>query len=388
MVALPRLRPSDGQQQRSAALRRAAAGAIRMGRLSALAALLLWSSAAVPAPAPIQVKVVVVTMFEVGADTGDTAGEFQLWYERQQLDTRFHFAHHHDLFLNPKTGVLGMVTGVGTANSASAVMALGLDRRFDLTHAYWLVAGIAGVDPEDASIGSAAWASYVVDGDLAHEIDSREIPPDWPTGYFPIDSSKPYDPAAKPQEGQVFKLDPGLTEWAYQLTRSVDLGDSEAIARARSRYQGYPNAQKPPFVLKGDDLSAMTFWDGKLLNEWANQWVRFWTHGEGNFVMSAMEDSGTLVALNYLSSTGRVNKDRVLVLRTASDYTVPPPGVTPAEDVQKENAEGYPGMQAAVEAAYRVGSTVVNDIIKHWSSYRTHMPTVQRPAGEPGGASP
>jgi purine nucleoside permease len=41
-------------------------------------------------------------------------------------------------------------------------MALGTDPRFDLTHAYWLLNGIAGVDPTRASIGSPAWASFVV----------------------------------------------------------------------------------------------------------------------------------------------------------------------------------------------------------------------------------
>jgi purine nucleoside permease len=77
---------------------------------------------AAQAAAPIEVKVVVVTMFEIGADAGDKAGEFQLWKARQKLDTRLPFAHHHDLFFNDKTGVLGMVTGEGTANSATAVM--------------------------------------------------------------------------------------------------------------------------------------------------------------------------------------------------------------------------------------------------------------------------
>ena len=139
----------------------AAAGIVGGGRACAEAATVK----------PIEVKVVVVTMFEIGADAGDKAGEFQLWKARQKLDPRLPFAHHHDLFFNDKTGVLGMVTGEGTANSATAVMELGMDPRFDLSHAYWVVAGIAGVDPEDASIGSAAWAQYVVDGDLAHEID-------------------------------------------------------------------------------------------------------------------------------------------------------------------------------------------------------------------------
>ena len=51
---------------------------------------------------------------------------------------------YHDLRMN-RAGVLGILTGVGTAKAASSIMALGLDPRFDLRKAYWLVAGIAGV---------------------------------------------------------------------------------------------------------------------------------------------------------------------------------------------------------------------------------------------------
>ena len=113
---------------------------------------------------PIEIKVVVVTMFEIGADEGDKPGEFQLWKAGQKLDTCLPFAvSHHDICLNTETGVLGIVTGMGTAKAATAVMALGLDPRFDLTYAYWLVAGIAGFDPADASIGSAAWAAVPID---------------------------------------------------------------------------------------------------------------------------------------------------------------------------------------------------------------------------------
>ena len=324
---------------------------------------------------PIEVKVVVVTMFEIGADTGDMAGEFQLWYERQKLAKRFPFAHHHDLFMNEQTGVLAMVTGEGTANSASAVMELGMDPRFDLSHAYWVVAGIAGVDPEDASIGSAAWAQYVVDTDLAHEIDSREIPSDWATGRFPLGSGHPYEPAEPhaEAENQVFQLNPKLVDWAYQLTRKVDLGDSPALQRSRARYKGFPNAQKPPFVLKGDDLCGQTFWHGKLMNDWANQWMRYWTHGAGNYVMTAMEDTGTLLSLTYLDRIGKVKKDRVLVLRTGSNYSMPPPGVTAAQNMQKENS-GYSALGPSVEAAYKVGSVVVTEISSKWAVYRDHPP--------------
>lgn len=351
----------------------------RAAAVLVLAALACAGRVMAAQPAPIEVRVVVVTMFEIGADTGDTPGEFQLWYERQHLTHRFPFAHHHDLFMNDQTGVLAMVTGEGTANSASAVMELGMDPRFDLSHAYWVVAGIAGVDPEDASIGSAAWARYVVDSDLAHEIDSREIPSDWSTGRFPIGSGHPYDPPdAHPDiENQVFQLNSRLVDWAYQLTRGIDLGDSESLQRSRARYKGFPNAQKPPFVLEGDDLDGETFWHGKLMNHWANEWTKYWTHGAGNFVMTAMEDTGTLLSLTYLDRTGKVKKDRVLVLRTGSNYTMPPPGVTAAQNMQKENA-GYSGLGASVESAYKVGSAVVNEITNKWATYRDHPPPLGR----------
>ena len=76
-----------------------------------------------PAP-PLPVKVVIVTMFEAGADRGDTPGEFQYWVEREHLDKTYPLpAAYHDVLANDQ-GVIGLVTGVGTAHSASSIMAL------------------------------------------------------------------------------------------------------------------------------------------------------------------------------------------------------------------------------------------------------------------------
>ena len=47
---------------------------------------LLVPSVTAAAPRPIPVKVVVVAMFESGADTGDEPGELQYWVERDRLD--------------------------------------------------------------------------------------------------------------------------------------------------------------------------------------------------------------------------------------------------------------------------------------------------------------
>ena len=93
--------------------------------------------AAQPAPtsAPIPVKVVVVTMFEIGADTGDAPGEFQRWAEGEHLTKRFPLPNaYHDALMNDD-GVLGIVTGMGTIRAAATVMALGSDPRFDFSHA-------------------------------------------------------------------------------------------------------------------------------------------------------------------------------------------------------------------------------------------------------------
>ncbi len=57
-----------------------------------------------------------------------------------------------------------------------------------------------------------------------------------------------------------------------------------------------------------------------------------------------MEDTGTFQSLTYLHSTGKVNKDRVMVLRTASNYATQPPGMSAADHLLREN-EGYAGLE-------------------------------------------
>jgi len=350
----------------------AAAQPVTPARLAAV----LACTPAAPCAQRLPVRVVIVSMFEIGQDSGDAPGEFQLWKGRRHLDTRIAFPQsHHDLLYNAQTGELGMVTGMGSIRSATAVLALGLDPRFDLTHAYWLVAGIAGIDPHQASIGSAAWAHYLVDGDLAHEIDAREIPPDWPHGRFALHSKGSTDPtpAERPANGEMFELNPALADWAYRLTRETPLVDDPQVAAERARFTGLPQARRPPFVLKGDNLAAMTFWHGARMTAWAADWVTYWTHGQGTFVTSAMEDTGTMQAITYLAAVGRADRNRVMVLRAGSNATMPPPGLAPAPYLLREN-QGYAGMHAALENLYRVGSRVIDTLQAHWSRYAASPP--------------
>jgi purine nucleoside permease len=126
-------------------------------------------------------------------------------------------------------------------------------------------------------------------------------------------------------------------------------------------------------VLEGEQLSAMTFWHGKRMTDWANDWVKRWTGGKGEFVTSAMEDTGVLQAMTFLDRAGRADKDRVLVLRAGSNYTMPPPGVDAASYLLREN-EGYAGLEAAVENLYTVGSKVIDELLGHWDQYGSKTP--------------
>ena len=323
--------------------------------------------------APIPIKVVVVTMFERGEDTGDTPGEFQLWVEREHLDRVIPLAAgYHHLRLN-KDGVLGLLTGVGTAKAAASVMALGTDPRFDLSKAYWVVAGIGGGDPADVSLGSAVWADHVVDGDIAYELDARDIPRDWPTGYVPLRKSRPYqEPVRSELEGECYRLNPGLVGWAFRLTKDIELADTAAIRTARARFAGFPNAQRPPFVTRGDTMSGSTFWHGTRMDAWANAWVRYFTGG--NYMISAMEDTGTMQALTFLSNAGRVDLQRVLVLRTVSNYDREAPGSTPAESLKGLVTGSYSAYLPALEAAQIVGGKAVRYLVEHWGECEGKIP--------------
>jgi purine nucleoside permease len=319
-------------------------------------------------PGPIPVKVVVVAMFEVGEDTGDTPGELQFWVERDHLDRVFPLpAGYHAVRMN-EDGEMAVLTGQGTAHAASTIMAVGLDPRFDFTHAYWIIAGIAGGSPDQISLGSAAWARWVVDGDLGYEIDPREMPADWSTGYIPLRKARPFEQPAAPLDGQVYKLNAGLAEWAYNLTRSAPLADTERMKSIRPRFEGAA-AQRPPQVVMGDEVSGSTYWHGKLSDAWASEWLRYFTGGEGKFATTAMEDTGTLQSLEYLARAGRVDKSRVMVLRTVSNYDRQPRDMDAAASLASQRIGTYSAYLPSLEAAYAVGHTVVNELLTHWPKY-------------------
>jgi len=188
----------------------------------------------------------------------------------------------------------------------------------------------------------------------------------------PLRRSTPYQ-LPKEDWGEAYHLNAGLVNWAFNLTKNVELPDNPKMRAEREQFHE-ANARRPPFVLKGDTLSASTYWHGKLLNQWANDWVRYHTGGHGNYVTTAMEDTGTLQSLTFLAKAGRVDLNRVLVLRTASDFDQQRPGQTAAESLYQNTAGRYTAYLPALEAAWRVGHQVVAKLVENWTKYRDIVP--------------
>lgn len=326
-------------------------------------------------------KVVIVTFFEVGADTGDRPGELQYWAERDHLDRVIEIpGMTHPVRANAAGTEIAVTIGPGDIRPAINLMALGADTRFDLRQSYWLINGIAGISPADGTVGDAVWTNYVVNGDLAKEIDPREAPAGWPDGFMSLDGVSQNDPkragleddvrkwsgddAHANRRGNVIRMNLALMRWAYGLTKDMPLAENAAMKSLRERYTDETGTKTGPRVEVGTDLATEIFWHGAKMDAWAHRWVTFETDGVAHLGTTAMNDAGTMLALEALTEQHRADWNRALLLRTASNFDMPPPGVTAAQNLATEQHGGYTGYLPALETAYEVGHRVVAEWLK------------------------
>ena len=321
---------------------------------------------------PIPVKFVVVANFENGQDAGDKPGEYQFWVEREHLDETLPVRGATGVIRRNSHGLYGLLL--------ENLTAFLIDARFDFSKTYWLFTGISGADPEVASTGSAAWARWVINGDEMREIDDREIPAGWPYGLFAIGAMKPntlptdpnsFGSVESPEElGMAYPLNQALARWAFEMTKNVPIPDTPVLKKQREAWKGYPNAQRPPFVLMGETLGSVRYWHGPRRTQWARDWVKLWTGGKGVFVMANMESQAAARTMKTFTKLGIVDANRVMVLRTASNPSGPPPGVDALATIGDE----APGQVAAYESNYRVGAPVVHEILANWPRYESSIP--------------
>jgi purine nucleoside permease len=87
-------------------------------------------------------------------------------------------------------------------------------------------------------------------------------------------------------------------------------------------------------------------------------------------------DAGACFAFQRLAQMGKVDFNRLLILRTACDYIVQPSDATAVQSLFSETVSesGGTAYLPALEAAYRVGSVVTTERLVHWDRYESHVP--------------
>ncbi|WP_435988283.1 purine-nucleoside phosphorylase [Sulfitobacter sp. SH24] len=304
-------------------------------------------------------KVLVVTMF---------AQEAAPWTENENLTTEIPvlgLSQDYPAVTCNDAGLCMMTTAMGFANAASSVSAVALSPKFDLQQTYVVIAGIAGVDPKDGTLGSAHRAKFAVDADLNHRIDPRETPDDWSDDTIGLGAGAPGE---KPKWGsgtEVFALNPALAEFAYETTKDVPLADGEEASSYRTHYAEVA-AQGKPFVSLCDTLSSDTYWHGIKIADSKERWVSLLTDDAGDYYTTQMENNATLTALKRADEAGLLDFDRVAVLRTGSNFDRQGTDQTAIASLQAKSG-GFP---LAAENAYRVAKSYAEAIMSDWNAWK------------------
>lgn len=313
---------------------------------------------------PVPVRVMIVSMF---------GPEGQVWLDHRQLDQAIPVPglspDYPDVHCGPDK-VCQATLGMGHANAAASIMALTFSKQFDLTHTYWLIAGIAGINPKHGTVGSVAWARWLVDFGIQWELDAREIPKGWPSGYLGINTRSPDEKPPLDYRTEVFQLDGALQRRAYQLSKEAKLADSEAAKAARVAYPAPAN--QPPSVLMCDTLAGDTWFSGTKLGERAEAWTRILTDGKGRYCTTQQEDNAVYEALKRADAAGLVDVKRVADLRAGSDFDRPAPGGSDVDNLLDYQAQG--GFVPALQNLVRAGTPLVNEIVKNWGAWKSGVP--------------
>jgi len=336
--------------------------------LAALAAALLAAPAqAQETPAPRAVKVMVISMF---------GPEAEPWVQPFKLDQSIAvpgLSPDYPALRCNSDDVCLLTTGMGHANAAASTLAATLDPRFDLRQTYFLIAGIAGIDPAQGTLGTAAWARWLVDVGIAHEIDAREMPKSWQSGYYGILTKGPGEKPKLEYRTEVARVDEKLLQAALTLTKNAVLADSDAAKAYRAKYRQAP-ADQPPTVTQCDTLGGDTWWHGRKLGEHARAWTRLMTDGRGTYCTTQQEDNATRNALERAAAAGKVDLKRLAVLRTGSNFDRPYPGQSAQASLLASTTGATGGFVPATRNLEIVGGLLVRDIVARWPLWKDGVP--------------
>ncbi|KAG4427523.1 hypothetical protein IFR05_016993, partial [Cadophora sp. M221] len=310
-------------------------------------------------------KIFIITMFSQEA-TNWLSDESAIKFDRTiRVPGLSH--GHEDVRYNAEMGYQ-------VVNAALSISALTLSPLFDLTKTYFILSGIAGVNPKVATIGSVALAKFAVQVDIQLEFDRREIPESWTTGYLPIGAPSHGSFPSHFTGSEVFELNDKLRKLAISFARGADLVDSGDAIANRALYAGSANgvfeaaASQKPSIIEGDVTASNMFYHGRHLAEGFEDLVKLYTSSQAQYTMTAMEDTGILSALLRAAVQERVDFTRIILMRAGSNFDR-------SYCLDDNNIISLPfvidhgGFRPACRNLYLSGMKVVDGILGSWDIF-------------------
>lgn len=319
-----------------------------------------FSSQAAASTKPVQVKVFIAAMFEIGANSGDKAGEFQHWYQRyfkdsQPIDVK---GAIKPVYCN-NNGVCGAVLGMGKVASSASMQAILLNDKFDFSSSYFILSGVGGTPPSIGTIGDVSWGSWLIDYDLGHRWSPEE--------------GKAGSPVFMPRKGyeniRRYQLNPLLVKWSMALSTNVKLKDSPEAQAYRMRYP-QDAARRLPKVLKGTHMTGDTFFHGPGLSQEAQYISEL--YGADEYVATEMEAAAITQVISRIHGI-----KRILSLRGSVNFDQGNPNETTLEHLDPAPGETAGGFAETVENIVLVGAVVTDHIVKNWQVWQQGVPRLK-----------
>ncbi|WPH02650.1 Hypothetical protein R9X50_00551500 [Acrodontium crateriforme] len=264
--------------------------------------------------------------------------------------------------------VCQLTTGEGEINAATTIASLVRSPHFDLTTAYFMIAGIGGVNPEHATIGSVTFARYAVQVALQYEFSQFDIPTNFSTGYIPNGATQPDEYPQIIYGTEVFELNQNLQKAAVTFARKATLNDSTTAIAYRANYASNPayaaGTQKPS-VIECDTATSDNYYSGVTLGATFSNYTNLITNGSGIYCCSAQEDNATLEALLRAAVDKVVDFSRIILMRTGSDFERPFPGEAATTNLFWVDQGGF---EPSLQNIYLAGVEVVRGIMDGWNS--------------------
>ena len=211
------------------------------------------------------------------------------------------------------------------------------------------------------------FARYAVQLDLQYEFDSRQIPSNDSSGYFPQNSFFPDETAGIDYPGEIygteaFELNNNLRKRFVYLASLPSLNDTAGAAAYRKNYP-YAPANQPPAVVECATGTSNVYWSGSVLGDAFTAYTKLLTNGSGIYCATQQEDNAILEALLRGDLAGKVDFSRVTVMRTASDFDRAPPNESEVYHLLYADQEGF---LPSIENIYIAGNAIVQDVVANW----------------------